>query len=535
MILSLSEYHCSVGGSQKGSRLILAENGEIVIRDRHSIRTFIFGILLAVIGINALQFATHAANPLVASDDWSAVDTVIRKLPSGNFHVTDLFVKRSALDHSQPLHKLIMIWHYKYLHLDFSIEAVIGVVFAFFNLGLIWCVVRAPFVEGRPIPTSTLLGFAALAGIYLSLNSSIVFSWPLLTFTYTSHAFIILFIIAIWSVLKNNSNLYLAVLFAVALLMDVITDDVGFIATVAASIAVLIQYFGGLARRQALKAALIIIAAYCVYKLAYALFVPVPFSDESEAIGLVSSIRALLEQAPDAWKWLAIPLTAPVIHRFPLVTYVGEDAAAVAVIGIALVVFCAHVWFWRRGLRGSQNLTSFLATSLMLMFYGLIAAILVARISMHDSNYLWQPRYVLLYEWNIMALILMAIAQPQRVASLHEQTKNCPSPRNSTSPLGNATFIMAALLLLLLQIPLSLNSWNRMTYSKVYQQRMAAQIAQLADHPQIPPDKCIPQIVVCNFPVEQRVRILRFLKAKRLNLFSRGFQVRNGLYPHDID
>lgn len=501
-----------------------------MIRNRYSIHTFVFGTLLALVGMNALLFATQAANPLVASDAWSAVDTVIRKIPAGEFRITDLFIKRSANDHSQPLRKLIMVWHYKYFDLDFGIEAIVGVLFAFLNLALLWRIARPSTIEGAPISNVSMLGFTAIAGVYLSLNSSIVFSWPLLTLAYTSHAFTILFFAAAWLALENASVLRLSALFAAALLMNTVTDDVGAIATVAALIAIVVQCCRGVFIPKALWGAITIIAACALYKLTYALLVPAPIGEHAAGTGLWDSVGVLATQVPDMWKWAVIPLSASVAHRFQLHTYTATHTSAIE-IGIAFIVVAAHIWFWLNVFRGRRNQPSFIAMCLMLMFYGLVAGILLARISAHGPEYLWQPRYVLIYEWNIVALLLMGIAQYQRAGKNRADPTVTLLPESGNKTGGHTIFVVAVVLLLLLQIPLSLNSWRRVRYSEAYQQRMALQIAQLANHPLRPPAKCMPQLVVCGFPVQQRVRVLRFLKTRHLNLFSRQFQLRNKLYP----
>jgi len=75
---------------------------------------------------------------------------------------------------------------------------------------------------------------------------------------------------------------------------------------------------------------------------------------------------------------------------------------------IAIVVIAAHAWFWRSALVGRRNLASFVAVALMLVFYGLVAGILLGRVGANGMLYLWQPRYTLIYAWNIVALLLMA-------------------------------------------------------------------------------------------------------------------------------
>ena len=49
------------------------------------------------------------------------------------------------------------------------------------------------------------------------------------------------------------------------------------------------------------------------------------------------------------------------------------------------------------GLGAADTMQRFVAVSLMWMFYGTVLAILVVRLSLTQSEYLWKPRYVVTY------------------------------------------------------------------------------------------------------------------------------------------
>jgi hypothetical protein len=96
---------------------------------------------------------------------------------------------------------------------------------------------------------------------------------------------------------------------------------------------------------------------------------------------------------------------------------------------------------------------------------------------------------------------------------------------------AGAVVASACVVLLLLQVPLSLNSWRSVRFLSTHQQKMAAQLGELARDPLHAPQACAPELVVCRYPPARRQQVIQFLRANRLNLFSPGFQARNRLYP----
>src|SRR5207342_3336927 len=109
---------------------------------RRQVLLVAFVAALVAIGANALLYACRNANPLIGADEWYFVGAIVRKAAEGTLSLGDLFAKRTAYDHSQPLHRLVLLFHYRVFDLDFSIEGIVGVLSAFANLGLMWAIVR---------------------------------------------------------------------------------------------------------------------------------------------------------------------------------------------------------------------------------------------------------------------------------------------------------------------------------------------------------------------------------------------------------
>lgn len=495
-------------------------------RGRDWVATFLFMAVMVMIGMNALLFASKAANPLITSDAWYFVDTMLRQIPAGTFGIDDLFAKRSGLDHSQPLKRLILLFHYRYFDLDFTIEAVVSVMVAFVNLALFWRISRSGVVSGIAEDKRSLVVFAALSAVYLSLNASMVFSWSLVTMTYTTHTFILLFMMAAWHALQDQRFRSLALLFAAALLLNMVGDIMGAVSTVAILVPVaLVSWREGTLRR-GLRVSGTAVLACIVYHAGYWLIGPATTGITKTArIGIAERLGQLLSQADQAWEWLVIPLSGSVAY-FDQLAWFGDHAMTVAIV-LAMALAICHVWFWWQAWKGRQNLASFVAIALMLLFYGLVAAILVTRVGTQGSGFLLQMRYTLIYQWNVVALLLMALSQ--------HALRRSASPAVSSQPSRQASrtiAVVAASFLLLLQVPLSLSSWGSIRYTSVFVQKMAMQMGQLADDPNTVPKDCMPILTVCNLQPADRAELMRFLRKNQLNVFSPAFRARNRLYPN---
>ena len=495
--------------------------------------TLFFVALVAAAFLNALMFALKAVNPLITSDSWHFIDTVVRKAAEGNFSVGDLFLKRYGFDHSQPLRKLILLFHYRFFALDFGVETAVALVMAFVNLCLFWAVAMAVRLQDGRGASLRLALFAALAATYLSLNSSVVFSWPLLTLNYTTHTFLLLYVLAFWWCLRAPTGARLAALFGMALVVNVVADDTGIVTTLALVLAAsLVALRQKMPKRGAVCAAASV-AGYVSYKLLYAAVAassgPGPaVQSEFDAVRLVAG---LADHVDGVFQWVSIPLVSSVAHRVQLQQILGEDTAAVEV-GIAILMFAAHAWFWWRAFRGRINVASFMAVALMLLFYGLVAGMVVVRVGTYGSAYLWQLRYALIYEWNMVALLLMALGQLGLSGTPGvESTPVDDAGRSRLATAGRAVAATAAGALLLLQLPLSAYSWKGVRYQNAYMQTMAFQMGALADNPEVLPGRCVPLLVVCKFKPERRAEIFRFLSTRQLNVFSPAFQARYHLYP----
>ena len=494
-------------GSPLSARALQASFGRVILV-----------AVLVAIGANALLYACKTANPLISADDWYFVGTVVRNAADGHLALGDVFARRSAYDHSQPLNRLVLLFHYRAFNLDFSIEAIVGVLAAFANLGLMWAIVR-PATRSRH-PAVAACVFAAIAAVYLSLNASVVFDWPLLTLGYIGHGFVLCFLLACWWTLHGVGRLRFALLAIAALAMDLVVSDKGLVATIAATMAIVMVA----TREGALRRTVPVIgtawAAYLVYLAAWHwIDAPAAVAGDATRSGLGMLLASLWQRMDGAQAALLAPFSAAIAHPRQLRAMFGGQAGAVA-IAIALATIAAHAWFWWRAWGGRRNRAAFVATALMLFFYGLVAGILVVRVSNHALSYLWQPRYAIIYLWNIVALLMMGASQLPAI----DET---PTGRWSGWP---AVLACAAIALLALQLPLSRHTWSGVRYRNANQQRAAVALGALAQR--AARDQSSPEMLEhCRVYPQCRSEIAHFLKTHHLNVFSPAFQARNRLYP----
>jgi len=81
--------------------------------------------------------------------------------------------------------------------------------------------------------------------------------------------------------------------------------------------------------------------------------------------------------------------------------------------------------------------------------------------------------------------------------------------------------------LLGLQVPMSMHSWNTVKYRSTYLQRRAAWVDELANHPVTNATPCAAGSGNCG----NYVNVARFLRERQLSVFSPAFRLRNRLYP----
>ena len=457
--------------------------------------------LVALLVANAAVYVRAVAWPLIASDNWNHVHPLLRDLAEGELGLANFFVQRAGVDHAQPLMKLVMAANARWFGLDFMLEGLLGIAFAALALAVLYrlAVADAP---GAPRPFAFRIGFVAVAGVLLSLNSTFIYTYPMVTMWFALYAFAFLMALAAWRALRGGRRWPVAL---AAFVLGVVADDSAYLYCAALALALLLQAARERSLRQALRLLLPVAIGLLASRIVYGLYGTT--SGTTLAVfnrPLPERIASLAALWPEAWQWFAIPASSGLLGEESLRTMAGPHAATVRHL-LAGALLVGHAWFWWSALRLRPGSTWFAAVLLMLMFYAHVAAILMVRVSALGTAYLDQPRYVSFYQFGIAALLLMAMAR----------VGDAPAPR------ARRALAVAAGAVLALQLVVSGYAREQQPGIQGSHVRMAMDLALVARDPAGPvPADCFPGMDICVLPPERRVELVRVLRDSRLQLFS---------------
>ncbi|GAB1407010.1 hypothetical protein MASR1M8_09290 [Thermomonas brevis] len=455
---------------------------------------------------NAAGYILYAGNPLLSSDAWYFVDAFLRKAMEDGASIQDYYVKRSADDHAQPLLKLLLLANAEWFGLDFVLEALAGLLFALLTYVVLARAALANGPDGR-IGWRQGFGLGVVAACLVTLNAGMVFNWSLVTLGYLSYLLAALAGFAAWRVLAKNGGARQLVASAVAVAF--LLDGTG----VLVSIAILLAT-GGYALRHpgSRRNAAIVVLAFVLAQACYqflgrlVLFPGVDVSSAGmEAGGRLQVLWGMRAQLGEA---MVTVFGSTMAHLFTLKHYAGEQARAWQT-GLALVAMALHAWFWLSAWRKPWNAAGFLAVVLMLLMYGAVAGIVLARVPVNGVDYLHEPRYVVFYLLSNVALAMMYLA---RLGTGHAPAFRLQSP------------IVLMVLLALLQLPLSAFTWRDGRHLHAYYHAMARQTYALGNG--VVPTHCIALVSACHLPEQERAQTMDFLREHRLNVYSPAFVQR---------
>lgn len=473
-------------------------------------RALQFGMwaLVALVLANAAVYVRAVAWSLIASDNWNHVHPLLRDLAAGDLGAANFFVQRAGVDHAQPLMKLVMAVNARWFGLDFMLEGLLGIAFAALLLVVLYRLMVADAAPG-PRPLSFRLGFVAVAAVLLSLNSTFIYVYPMVTMWFSLYACALLMAWAAWTALQGGPRWPLAL---AAFVLGVVADDSA--ALDAAALALALLLFG--ARTRSVRAVAPVLAAMALGLLVsrglyWAFGNTAGSTQEVFNQPLGTRVALLAAQWRDAWSWFAIPATRGLLGNDVLRALAGEHSA-VARQAAALALLVAHAWFWWSALRVRAGSAWLAAVTVMLMFYAHVAAILAARVFVRGAVYLEQPRYVSFYQLGIAALLLMAMAWVLERRSVAAQR-------------GLA---VAAVAVLAVQLVASHAARERQPHIEANNRRMAMDFAHVARDPTGPvPADCFPGMDICVLPPERRAELVAILRDGRLQLFSEQYLRRH--------
>lgn len=470
-------------------------------------------IALALIA-GTVVFTWRGTLSVISADAWWFSDNFLRHYFEGQLGPLDFFMKRGALDHSQPVQKLLLLGYAQWFDLDFRIEAMAGLVFAVSFVLYMWTLVRSD-VRGAPRATvAAELCLIGLAASVFSLNERGMFDWSLVTVGFLYPPGIALLLVAARHCLLRDRYvlLFLATFVATALM-----DTVVVLAT--SAVGVLIVFLAWRTRRwgAGVRALAAVILALASYFLAYAkLFPELTGGDPAPP-----KLAYLAEHAGEAWKAVVIPAGSVIFSANRVMETYGADKIWYFLIPSAILICLGHLLFWRAFLRLYDRRSAFVAAGLMLYFYAAVAGIVWGRVSSAGFDYLMQPRYLTAYSLQLVAFVMMgalAACYPRKAGE-----------EGAALRYAGGVAMLAALAFYFLY-----KAQPLVPYLQVFDRNLALQTERLAQDPSHPPQDClIYHLIICEWPLERRTAVLELLQRERLNVFSERFRAHLELPPPD--
>jgi hypothetical protein len=459
-----------------------------------------------VLFLNVLAFVIHCANPVLMSDDWYFLDVFVRKAIDGNLGFADFFVKRIGPDHSEPFIKMILLWCLREFDLDISFEAFIGALIALAYVLLFRFLI---FSETKNEAGWTRhVAWVVICAIIFSLNGVEIWAWALNSAQYSSSFLMPVFMWSVWWTYCNKKYFLLA---AVTLLLAFFSDDNAIICVGATLVA--LTFHALLNRRDERKGGLlrifaVVLGCTLIIRVGY---LYAPLVEGVKDMPLTDKLHALFGQIKAGlWlKWIETPMIWSIASRSFLPA--GHDALfEVFEYGLLGVMLFLQCWFWLRAIRREWNLLVFVSICLMLVTYGWLAGVLLYRIPEFGADYFKQDRYVRLYQFDLLALVLMWVG----------------SISGNASEAGKKRLIrwgaIACLAFLALQVPMSVTAWDSVPFKQRYDQNLARQVYRLTSNPSDSQvlANCDLQLPLCRYPLEQREAAVKLLRDNHLNVFS---------------
>lgn len=471
-------------------------------------------LLAVALLLGVIAFVLRAATPFVMADAWFYVLKVIRPWQEGHLSVADFFVTRGPSDHMQPIYRLVLLMHTAWFHMDFTVEALVGVIFAIASVFLWYRLARSVLTKAPHMTMAAQLTGLALVAVVFSLNARGVYDWPLVTLAFMGIFAVSALLAATSALVERGETLpALAGLAGLALLVFLVDDTYGILAVICVLVLLALMRL----RRQIghgtwIRTTLVLAVVAIVYVTACRVL----FSyGGASAPGprLAPLLTLLRDHWRESWKLLVIPTGTTIAMPQRIVQGLGVSLWGVprVLVALAIPTCAANVWFWINYFRRKPNTLTFTAAGLMLFLYFSVAAILVSRLPRFGFDYLYQGRYMQVYELQWVAVLMMSaqVLTERQNARVHKS-------------------VLASLVILFVALTLSYGfmAHRELRSIRSYQQRIAAQIGQFGADPSSPPKDCVANFITpCSqWSEASRVEVFQTLERGPYNVFSPAFR-----------
>lgn len=356
---------------------------------KNKISLVYFYILLII----AFFFSIHVSYNHPVSDAFYYIKHIIIPYHNNQFELRDLFTVRGQNDHMHFLYKLFLILNYKVFNLDFRIELITGLIGMYFSSLII---IRSlnENLNSRTLFMTVLTQIVIMSKL-ISFNEYEQFSWTLVTFQYLM---ILPGLLLFWYCNKIiiNGNGSLWKLCSMMILTIIFGSSYGELSVLVSIFVLLI--FGLIKKRRSF----ILIAVVFMVFLALAKISPILLLMDSKqkfyfnpifSIGAIKFVLYLFSQG-----LLSVSNIKYLYNILNIDYHVGSLALGIFVLFLNLLVLFIYV-------KRKFYLITVYPLMLILFSYAINFSLTWIRFRYFGAEYAFQPRYVLLMEFNIVALL----------------------------------------------------------------------------------------------------------------------------------
>jgi hypothetical protein len=473
---------------------------------------FIF-LIISLCCFNVIYFVSSAANPLIGDDAWYFLDINIRKWISEGFELTDLFVKRGVTDHAQPLNKFLLYINYRFFHLDFRFESLMGL------LGLFSIIYFFAFRFYKKLlidvtPISSIIAFSMAMLIFTSLNATGIYTWSLVTYSFLPLAIAFACAWLTWSFLESQ-RVYSSLLFLLCSML-VIGDTASIIlwVSILGTIILLFPAKDFSFKRKAITwlfaSGIIVGSIFLIINWEFL------FTNATNEATKTSQLH--LTDPNFYLEAIRIIFSSSIIHGIHLTNFNDYSKTAAWIIALPIFYFYVKHFLDLTLKKKNSGDLDFLVTFILVYASVSIAAIMFGRVAEYGIDYLNQPRYVVIYQLIPFALLIKWAFS----GDLTQEKRK----------VGHLTIaIFAFIFLILIQLAVSASAYRSVSWIWRWHIEQVKAISQYVNNPTTPAGNCTPHSSpICGLPVSKRNELLNTLQSRNLNIFNSNFQNQHRLF-----
>jgi len=480
-------------------------------------KTFIVFLTTFFCCLNVTYFLSLTANPLILSDAWYFFDVNIMKWITDGLSVSDFFVKRSIDDHAQPLNKIFLYANYKFFNLDFRWESLAGLL-GLFSIIFFFTFLFFKKLNSNSVPIKNILMFFMALMVITSLNSTELYTWSLVTFSFLTLSIAFTTAWFTWRSIKKNTIVAPLLFFLFSILF--IGDTASIILWLSMATTLILVCFNKEQefRRKTFTWLLLSgILTGSIFLIINWTFLTAESTETAHRVNnlILTDINTYLEV-------IRIIFSSSIMHGIHLANFENHKFFISWAISIPIIFFYLKHFIDLILKKTEIKNIDFLVTFILIYASLSITAILFGRISYFGIEYLNQPRYVLIYQLIPFALFIKWAFSEKETVRKH-RWQHMP-------------MTLLFLIFMSIQYSISIHAYCSVPWIWRWYAGQVKVIDNYLKNPTIPTGNCTDlSKPLCDLSIDKRNDLLKTLKTKQLNLFNTNFQHTYRLIPTSSD